>query len=40
LGMRERAQGIGATLEIWSRPGAGTEVEVVIPSNAFAESCA
>ena len=40
LGMRERAEGIGATLEIWSRPGAGTEVEVVVPSHAFAESCA
>jgi signal transduction histidine kinase len=40
VGMRERAEGIGATLEIWSRPGAGTEVEIVIPSHAFAESCA
>lgn len=40
LGMRERAEGIGATLEIWSRPGAGTEVEILVPSHAFAESCA
>jgi signal transduction histidine kinase len=40
LGMRERAKGIGATLQIWSRPGAGTEVEIRVPSHAFAESCA
>jgi signal transduction histidine kinase len=40
LGMRERAEGIGATLEIWSRPGAGTEVEIQVPSHAYAESCA
>jgi signal transduction histidine kinase len=40
LGMRERAEGIGATLQIWSRPGAGTEVEILVPSHAFAESCA
>ena len=30
-GMRERAQKIGATLNIWSNPGAGTEVEMTIP---------
>lgn len=29
-GMRERAQKIGAQCEIWSRPGAGTEIEVRI----------
>jgi signal transduction histidine kinase len=40
VGMRERAEGIGATLEIWSRPGAGTEVEIEVPSHAYAESCA
>jgi signal transduction histidine kinase len=40
LGMRERAEGIGATLEIWSRPGAGTEVEILIPSHVFVGSCA
>jgi signal transduction histidine kinase len=40
LGMRERAHGIGATLAIWSRRGAGTEVEVVVPSHAFMGSCA
>src|SRR5262249_33759691 len=27
-GMRERAQRVGAHLDVWSRPGAGTEVEV------------
>jgi signal transduction histidine kinase len=31
LGMRERAEGIGAQFRIWSRPGAGTEVEVTAP---------
>jgi signal transduction histidine kinase len=40
LGMRERAEGIGATLKIWSRPGAGTEVEILVPSHAFVGSCA
>jgi ligand-binding sensor domain-containing protein len=29
-GMRERAQRIGGTLKIWSRPGAGTEIEFTI----------
>lgn len=32
-GMRERAEGIGATLKVWSRPGAGTEVELSIPND-------
>jgi signal transduction histidine kinase len=40
LGMRERAEGIGATIAIWSRPGAGTEVEVLVPGHGFVESCA
>jgi signal transduction histidine kinase len=31
-GMFERARKIGAHLEVWSRPGAGTEVEVRIPA--------
>jgi signal transduction histidine kinase len=31
-GMRERAQKIGAHLEIWSRPGSGTEMELTIPA--------
>jgi signal transduction histidine kinase len=30
-GMRERAQQIGARLSVWSRPGAGTEVDLSIP---------
>jgi signal transduction histidine kinase len=38
-GMRERAQGIGAQLEIWSEVGAGTEVELRIPGSiAYATS--
>jgi signal transduction histidine kinase len=32
-GMRERAAGIGASLTLRSRPGAGTEVELSIPSG-------
>jgi signal transduction histidine kinase len=32
-GMRERAQEIGAQLEMWSEVGAGTEVELRIPSS-------
>jgi len=31
LGMRERAGSIGAKLQIWSRPGAGTEIELSLP---------
>jgi signal transduction histidine kinase len=30
VGMRERAGSIGAQLRIWSRPGAGTEVEISV----------
>jgi signal transduction histidine kinase/ligand-binding sensor domain-containing protein len=33
-GMRERASRIGAALDIWSRPGAGTEIELRIPAAA------
>jgi signal transduction histidine kinase len=33
LGMHERAANIGAQLHIWSRPGAGTEVEISIASD-------
>jgi signal transduction histidine kinase len=40
LGMRERAESIGAKLTIWSRPGAGTEVEISVPSQTLAEACA
>jgi signal transduction histidine kinase len=31
-GMRERAERIGADLDVWSRPGSGTEVELRIPA--------
>jgi signal transduction histidine kinase len=30
-GMRERAEQIGARLDIWSRPSAGTEIELSVP---------
>jgi signal transduction histidine kinase len=32
-GMRERAQTMGAQLRLWSRPGAGTEVELMVPGT-------
>jgi len=36
--MRERAERIGARLKVWSRPGAGTEVELVVPARiAFSD---
>jgi signal transduction histidine kinase len=40
MGMRERAVSIGAQLRIWSRPGAGTEVEVSLPGEMVAQACA
>jgi signal transduction histidine kinase len=33
LGIRERAQQIGAQLEIWSELGAGTEIELSVPGS-------
>jgi signal transduction histidine kinase len=38
-GMRERAESIGAKLTIWSRAGAGTEVEISVPGRALADDC-
>jgi signal transduction histidine kinase len=32
-GMRERAEGIGARLRVWSRTAAGTEVELLVPAH-------
>ena len=32
-GMRERAKKIGAQFRIWSSPGAGTEIELTVPSH-------
>ena len=37
-GMRERADEIGASLKVWSRTGAGTEVELSIPGDVAFES--
>jgi signal transduction histidine kinase len=33
IGMRERAARLGAQLNFWSRPGAGTEVELTLPGK-------
>lgn len=38
LGMRERASAIGAQLRIWSRRGAGTEVEITVPTDIAADT--
>jgi signal transduction histidine kinase len=40
LGMRERAENIGAQLTVWSRPGAGTEVEISVPNQVLQDACA
>jgi len=32
-GMRERANQVGAKLNVWSRPNAGTEVDLTIPAR-------
>ena len=39
-GMRERAERLGGELELWSEPGAGTEVELRIPASIVYESSA
>jgi signal transduction histidine kinase/streptogramin lyase len=37
VGMRERSRALGAKLNIWSRPGSGTEIELIVPAaTAFA----
>src|SRR4030095_9079992 len=33
VGMHERAEKIGAELKVWSRVGAGTEVELLVPNH-------
>ncbi len=33
IGMRERANKLGAHLEIWSKPGAGTEIDLRVPAK-------
>src|ERR1700761_723043 len=37
--MRDRAEHLGARLTIWSRPGAGTEVEISLSGRPFADAC-
>ena len=32
-GMRERATRLGGHLQVWSKPGAGTEVELRVPAS-------
>ena len=33
IGMRERAKKLGAQLDVWSRPGAGTEIDLCVPAD-------
>jgi signal transduction histidine kinase/ligand-binding sensor domain-containing protein len=39
VGMRERSRALGAKLNIWSRPGSGTEIELIVSAaTAYAAS--
>jgi signal transduction histidine kinase len=38
-GMRERVTGVGGQMDLWSRPGAGTEIEVRIPGAIAYRRC-
>ena len=33
LGMRERTKKMGGDLQIWSKPGAGTEIDLSVPAH-------
>jgi len=33
IGMRERAKKLGGQLDVWSRPGAGTEIDLRVPAD-------
>jgi signal transduction histidine kinase len=37
-GMRERAERLGGELEVWSEPGAGTEIELKVPASIAYEA--
>jgi signal transduction histidine kinase/ligand-binding sensor domain-containing protein len=37
-GMRERAERLGGELEVWSEPGAGTEIELRVPASLAYET--
>ena len=37
-GMRERAEQLGGELEVWSEPGAGTEIELRVPASIAYET--
>jgi len=38
IGLKERASRIGAKLEVWSKPGAGTELDLSVPGHIAYES--
>jgi signal transduction histidine kinase len=37
IGIRERAKRLGAQLDLWSEPGAGTEVQLTVPASVAYE---
>ncbi|MBV8050119.1 MAG: hypothetical protein JOZ80_02950 [Acidobacteriaceae bacterium] len=37
-GVRERADRIGANLDVWSEPGNGTEVQLLVPASIAYEN--
>jgi signal transduction histidine kinase len=37
-GMRERAERLGGELDVWSEPGAGTEIELRVPASIAYET--
>ena len=37
-GVRERAETIGARLDLWSKPGTGTEVQLTVPGTVAYET--
>lgn len=37
-GMRERADRVGARLDLWSEPGDGTEVQLLVPAEIAYEN--
>jgi len=36
--MRERAEHLGGELDVWSEPGAGTEIELRVPTSIAYEA--
>jgi signal transduction histidine kinase/ligand-binding sensor domain-containing protein len=39
VGMRERSRALGANFNVWSRPGSGTEIELIVPAATAYAAC-